>query len=242
MVNVICMKWGTKYGPHYVNRLYAMARRHLTRPFRFVCFTDDPSGLRPEVETFGLPPITLPDSHLNMPWKKIGLFNKTLGDLEGTTLFLDLDLVVVDNIDPLFDHPGEFCIIHNWTRPEANVGNSSVYRFEVGAHSYVLDTFHSQPFTHWHGLYRNSQTFLSNTVKELTFWPPEWCVSFKRHCLPGGWRNWIFKAKITPGARVVVFHGDPNPDDALAGRWPGGLHKQLRPVTWIADHWRDETA
>jgi hypothetical protein len=29
--NVICMKWGTKYGPEYVNRLYAMVRRHLTR-------------------------------------------------------------------------------------------------------------------------------------------------------------------------------------------------------------------
>lgn len=24
--NVICMKWGTKYGPEYVNRLYAMVR------------------------------------------------------------------------------------------------------------------------------------------------------------------------------------------------------------------------
>ena len=23
------MKWGTKYGPEYVNRLYAMVRRHL---------------------------------------------------------------------------------------------------------------------------------------------------------------------------------------------------------------------
>ncbi|MBS0591921.1 MAG: glycosyltransferase, partial [Proteobacteria bacterium] len=33
---VLCMKWGTKYGPEYVNRLYGMARRHLTGAFRFV--------------------------------------------------------------------------------------------------------------------------------------------------------------------------------------------------------------
>ena len=26
--HVICMKWGRKYGPEYVNRLYAMVRRH----------------------------------------------------------------------------------------------------------------------------------------------------------------------------------------------------------------------
>jgi hypothetical protein len=27
------MKWGTKYGPEYVNRLYAMVRRHLREIF-----------------------------------------------------------------------------------------------------------------------------------------------------------------------------------------------------------------
>ena len=52
---VICMKWGTKYGPHYVNNLYAMARRHLTGDFRFVCLTDDTQGIRPEVECFPIP-------------------------------------------------------------------------------------------------------------------------------------------------------------------------------------------
>jgi hypothetical protein len=46
--NVICMKWGTKYGPEYVNRLYAMVRRHLTGDFRMVCLTDDPTGIRTE--------------------------------------------------------------------------------------------------------------------------------------------------------------------------------------------------
>ncbi len=47
-VDVICMKWGTLYGPHYVNRLYGMTIRHLSLPFRFVCFTDDTSSLRQE--------------------------------------------------------------------------------------------------------------------------------------------------------------------------------------------------
>lgn len=42
------MKWGTKYGPEYVNRLYAM-RRHLSGDFRFVCLTDSTEGIRSEV-------------------------------------------------------------------------------------------------------------------------------------------------------------------------------------------------
>ena len=33
--HILCMKWGTKYGPEYVNRLYAMVRRHLQGDFNF---------------------------------------------------------------------------------------------------------------------------------------------------------------------------------------------------------------
>ena len=46
---VICMKWGTKYGPEYVNRLYAMVSRHLTLDFQMVCLTDNADGIHPNV-------------------------------------------------------------------------------------------------------------------------------------------------------------------------------------------------
>ena len=49
-VNVITIKWGDRYGPHYVNRLYAGVQRNLSAAFRFVCFTDNSQGIRPEVE------------------------------------------------------------------------------------------------------------------------------------------------------------------------------------------------
>ena len=29
---VICINWGTKYGPDYVNRLYGMVARNITPP------------------------------------------------------------------------------------------------------------------------------------------------------------------------------------------------------------------
>src|SRR5260370_38776805 len=57
---VICMKWGKKYGPDYVNRLYAMVRRHLKGDFRLVCLTDDGVGIRDEVECLPIPPLNLP--------------------------------------------------------------------------------------------------------------------------------------------------------------------------------------
>ena len=60
--HILCMKWGRKYGPEYVNRLYGMARRHLQGDFRFICLTDDASGIRPEVQCLPIPPLALPPS------------------------------------------------------------------------------------------------------------------------------------------------------------------------------------
>src|ERR1044071_4309563 len=55
VVNIICMKWGTKFGPEYVNRLHSMVSRHLAREHRFICFTDDSSGLDAGIQTLPLP-------------------------------------------------------------------------------------------------------------------------------------------------------------------------------------------
>ena len=110
-------------------------------------------------------------------------------------LFLDLDVVIVDRIDELFSHPGEFCIIENWTQRGRGVGNSSVYRYRAGAHQEVFERFRADPAKAVRE-YPNSQTFLSRHVPELTFWPATWCRSFKHDCLPGA-----PAAPREPGAR-----------------------------------------
>ncbi|HEY6132511.1 MAG TPA: glycosyltransferase, partial [Rubrivivax sp.] len=97
---ILCMKWGTKYGPEYVNRLYAMVRRHLRGDFRFVCLTDRNDGIRNEVQCFPIPDLALPDGLPERGWKKLTTFEADLYGLKGTALFLDLDVVIVDAIDP----------------------------------------------------------------------------------------------------------------------------------------------
>ena len=42
---VACLKWGTRYSADYVNNLRAMVARNLTVAHRFLCITDDPSGV-----------------------------------------------------------------------------------------------------------------------------------------------------------------------------------------------------
>ena len=50
-VYIVCSKWGDRYGPHFVNRLKNMSRRHTDdrHDFHFYCYTDDSDGLDPDI-------------------------------------------------------------------------------------------------------------------------------------------------------------------------------------------------
>lgn len=253
MVNVICMKWGSMYGPEYVNHLRAGVARHLRRPHRFVCFTDDGSGLDAGIEVMPLPELGLPGGQRDLRWRKLAVFGERLADLTGTTLFLDLDLVVVDSLEPFFEHPGRFLIIRddelfrakplrrlNPARDRflASVGNSSVFRFEVGQHRYIVDAYVADPKGAAQR-YEISQQFQSAQLAahgELAYWPRGWCVSFKNDCVPRGPASWWRDPAVPPGTKIVVFAGTPKMSDVLAG----GGHKWYRrigDVTWLRSAW-----
>ena len=237
---VLCMKWGTKYGPEYVNRLYAMVRRHLKGDFRFVCLTDRTDGVRSEVRCLPIPPLALPEGIPERGWKKLTTFEADLHGLRGTALFLDLDVVIVDDITPFFELPGRFLIIHDWKRPWRVTGNSSVYRFELGAHPDVLSEFRAR-HEEVRRRFRNEQAFLSDLLHRqgvLAYWPAEWCASFKYHCIPRWPTNYWTAPRVPPGTRIVIFHGEVNPPDALAGRRNRRL-RHIRPAEWVGRHWTE---
>lgn len=55
-----CVKWGTRYGPDYVNILYRAARANMTGPFRFVCITDEGEGPDPGIDLVPFPKFRVP--------------------------------------------------------------------------------------------------------------------------------------------------------------------------------------
>ena len=237
---VLCMKWGDKYGPEYVNRLYAMVRRHLRGDFKFVCLTDSDAGIRPEVVCLPIPDLALPDGLPERGWKKLTTFEADLHGLRGTALFLDIDIVIVDDITPFFEMPGEFLIIHDWKRPWRVTGNSSVYRFQLGAHADVLAKFRAESAA-MRALYRNEQAYLSGVLHEqgkLQYWPADWCASFKYHSIARFPLNYFRAPSIPKDARIIVFHGVMNPPDALAGR-SNGNWRHAKASPWISDHWKE---
>jgi|TARA_R110000772_G_scaffold194770_1_gene305514 hypothetical protein len=95
--NVICVKWGDKFSPEHVNRLYRMAKKNISLPFNFYCWTEDTAGLYDEINIVPL------DETLDLKawWWKLTLFKKN--NLKGINLFLDLDVVIQNNIDHLFN-------------------------------------------------------------------------------------------------------------------------------------------
>ena len=240
---IACMKWGKRYGPDYVNRLFSAVRRNLTGDLRFLCFTDDTTGLDANVEAWPLPPIDLPEPLAWTPWRKLSLWQTPLADINaGDMLVLDLDLVVTGRLNEFFTYqPGDYCVIENWTQQGAGVGNTSAFRIPVGRYPEIYDRLMRDPSevtTCW----RIEQQYISELIPEQVFWPREWCLSFKYSILPRFPLNRWNTPRLPQDARIVAFTGKPDPDEALAGRWPARfpktIYKHVRPTPWIGEHWR----
>jgi hypothetical protein len=240
---IVCMKWGDRYPASYVNCLWAMIRRNTTRRTKLVCYTDNPVGIDPDVTTLPLPTLQVPARASNSPWRKLAVWAADLQGVSGDVLFIDLDVVITGDLDALFDYKPEatFCVIENWTQMGSGIGNTSCFRFRVGAHPYIYDGMCRDPDAVVDA-HRNEQIYISRTITDKAFWPATWCVSFKHNLLPRWPLNFFRSARLPAETKVVCFTGKPDPDEARDGRWPAPWHKRIykyvRPTPWIAEHWR----
>lgn len=234
------MKWGTLYGSEYVNRLYSMVKKNLTYDFKMVCFTDNSEGIINEVDCYDIPEMNIRTDIPERMWKKLTTLKENLYNLKGTALFLDLDIVIVDNIDCFFEVDGEFRIIkdHSW-RTWRITGNSSVYRFQIGKHGYVFDNF-LKNFEEIRKQHRNEQEYLTHSINDnsnLKYWPKEWCPSFKYDCVSRFPLAFWKTPKIPEGAKIIIFHGEINPHKAIVGG-RGKWYRYVKPAPWVADYWK----
>jgi len=238
------MKWGTRYGPEFVNRLNKSIQKHTKRPTQLICFTDNHIGIDDQVKCYPLPNIKLPKTLCETPWRKLSVWQYPLHNLKNDILFLDLDLVITGDLDRFFDFkPGHYCVIENWTQIGQNIGNTSCFRFPVGKYSSVFNKFQKDPKKIWK-LYHIEQIYLSHEISDQVFWPAEWCKSFKHDLLPR-WPIRIWQpAKLPKDTSIVAFTGKPDPDDVINGAWPvkksqiyKKLYKQLKTPQWVLDNW-----
>lgn len=242
--HIILLKWGNRYGPEYVNRLAASARRNTSMPVTINCFTDDASGIVPSVVVHPIPEIELPPAAMLTGWRKLCLFRTDL-PVEGDCLFLDLDIVVTGPLDDFFTYePKKIPIIHNWLashktwfRKRPEVGNSSVFRFTANQCGFVWEQFHREK--DWAlANFQPPQTYLTHCIRpKMCYWPDSWVKSFKRHCQPPFPLNLLMTPRLPKDAKIIAFHGKPDPDEVIDGYKGRKIHHHTKPTPWVAEHW-----
>jgi len=220
---IFCIKWGDRYPPKYVNSLFSMVRRNLSLPHRFICFTENPKGIDPEVEVLPLPDLSV-DVPTNVPgkWRKIALWQKELYGLNGVALFIDLDTVIVGSIDEFFEfgNPDDVVLTKNWLKPFRKLGQTTLFRYPVGRNPSFYDDFvkDSQNVAI---RFQYEQHYITHKLENrLCFWPSSWVKHYRYHCLGNNYPLRYFRsARLPSKAKIIAFPGVPNPEEAQLGVW-----------------------
>jgi hypothetical protein len=222
MNKLVCVNVGTKYPPEYTRRLYNMVKRNTVEPFEFYVYTD-----QKHLYTNDPFIIVEDDGYERGWWCKLNLFKPGMLP-PGKYLYLDLDVVIVDNIDELFKLP-TFGILRDFIRPENGIlpgkeYNSSVMVFEP-EHRGDLFKFYTKNKMLWENYSQQVSFFGDQNVisaflnKSPTMCKPipdEWVWSFKKGAVRGahaGDRSRHFGDVIPHGGKICVFHGNPNPTE-----------------------------
>jgi len=95
IVNFITYKWGTKYGPKYVNRLYWTLKNTYSGKFSFYCITDDAEGLDNRIQII----------NLTKNFTKVYTSQKIQSmdidfQIKGNKVLLDLDILIQNDLYP----------------------------------------------------------------------------------------------------------------------------------------------
>ena len=197
-LEVICLCTGTKYPKRYADILHAMAKRNLTVPFEFYCYTDDPKGFK--CKTRKIP------AGMAGWWNKLRFFAP--GFLKTKTLYLDLDVTINGSLDELVALEG-FHITQDWYY---DCHNSSVMLFDPADDvSIVWKNFTAKMMKKYIG----DQDVITELLPDAKHFPLDWCLSYKKFCQAG----------VQKGTKIVVFHGRPNPHE-FPSPWIRGVWRE----------------
>jgi hypothetical protein len=218
MLNVICLKHGTKYGPEYVNKLYNMIKRNLTIPYRFVCFTDNSTSLNQNIEIRNLPE----NKSFQGWWWKPYIFKLNHFQEGDTNLFFDLDMIIIKNIDHFVNFcPNKFVGLRDVGRvfnPNLRKLGSAVLKWPANRYSNIWEVLEQDPSIIRR--FQGDQDWIwSLYSNEISFFPDEWIRSYKWEirtrdeltCL--GMKSKFKEVKnptIPESTSVLAFHGYPH--------------------------------
>lgn len=223
MNNLICVKWGTLYGPEYVINLYNSAKRNTEKKFQFHVFTDSEDNLphKPDWTFHRLPNWNL--SPAKAWFYKMEIFNGQHGML-GRNLYMDLDVIISGNLDSLWEYKTDhFVICQDFNRvyiKNYRMVNSSVMAWNGNSLQHVYDSFTADR-NHYAMKYRGDQDYINDAIPNRETWPTAWTQSYRWEVWRGGIQgqrpsNYALeehRSVIPWDCRVIAFHGKPKPHE-----------------------------
>lgn len=235
-MKIVCFKWEpmdgyrSKFTHEHVNTLFNMVYRHYQKPFEMVCVTDNPQYIDRRVRI-----IPMWDDHANVPsphgglnpscYRRLKIYSREAKELIGERFVsIDLDVVLVDDVTPVWDRPEDFMIWGETLRRTPY--NGSMQMMTAGARSQVWDRFDpatSPQLARKAGMDGSDQGWISFVLgpNEKRWNQADGVHSFRLHVKPNA-------GKLPKGARIVFFEGQIDP-------WTNTANK-LCP--WIKDHYR----
>ena len=218
MLNFVCIYYGNKYSFPYVKNLHNMVERNLTTPHKFICFTDNTViAQRKEFRSTNIEFRQFKRHDFNGWFNKLQLFSPD-SNLDGNTLYMDLDVVIMKNIE-CFGYIGEnknFVGMNDFN-PTTGLFNSSIMRFNNEYHSKLIWDEYIKRRSEFHNC-TGDQEIISKLIKghkDTISFPDEWTQSYKwfdRKGLRYHSEKWTYEQD--PNAKVCVFHGRPNPAES----------------------------
>ena len=227
-ITIVCWKWEpiggvpttkkhARFHSGHVNALLEMLKKHLHRPFRLLCATDDPEGIDPEVQ---IVPLWDEFRFMGGCFVRLHCFRKDFDLFGGRFTSIDLDTIITGDITPLFDRTEDFII---W-QPD-NDGNriaaycGSLWTLTAGSHPEVYDSFDPsiiRPNRNNKYLGGSDQLHISKQLPNAAIYTTE-----------DGIHNFVPDIQaagkgLPEDARIVFFNGRYMPDDrfiAIEAPW-----------------------
>ena len=202
------------YPVEYANRTFGMLQRNLQIPFSAYCITDRPAQLRSEIS-----PLTSPIPNVKGWWNKPLLFSKQMP--EGYILYLDLDLIIIDDITNIVQYAIEnlreiacYCDAIHW---KGSKFSSSMMLFKSGSLSHIYDEF-VQAYPDIIDFPGGDQVWTFPMLKNILYLD-EHFPGFKRSLkfeLSSRHGNQISVPEQLPEElKIIDFHGRPKPHELM---------------------------
>lgn len=126
MMQFLCIKWGDKYSPTYVNNLYRMIEKNYIYEFELHCFTDDATGIDSQITVHDIPDVEpLHPKYWfgkeNYCWDrpKFLMFNAhNWLDVKGPFCYFDLDIIIQKDISDFYELAFEPHMLYSHWQPE----------------------------------------------------------------------------------------------------------------------------